>query len=139
MLGSASIDLLRQSGESLAGRIAYIDMGPLDVLEAGQEEPERQALWLRGGFPDSFLARSDAESLMLRDDFIRTCLERDVPQFGPRIPAETLERLRLWTMLAHGQPARRFVVYSGDMRFPVSADLEAVGVRKLAETVAEAS
>jgi predicted AAA+ superfamily ATPase len=101
MLGSASIDLLRQSGESLAGRIAYIDMGPLDVLEAGQDEAGRQALWLRGGFPDSFLARSDAESLMLRDDFIRTYLERDVSQFGPRIPAETLERL--WTMLAHGQ------------------------------------
>jgi hypothetical protein len=92
VLGSASIGLLRQSGESLAGRIAYVEMGPLDVLEAGQREPERQALWLRGGFPDSFLARSDAESLMLREDFIRTYLERDVPQFGPRIPAETLER-----------------------------------------------
>jgi len=76
-------------------------MGPLDVLEAGQGEAERQTLWLRGGFPDSFLARSDAESLMLREDFILTYLERDVPQFGPRIPAETLERL--WTMLAHGQ------------------------------------
>jgi predicted AAA+ superfamily ATPase len=101
VLGSASIGLLRPSGESLAGRIAYVEMGPLDVLEAGQREPERQALWLRGGFPDSFLARSDAESLMLREDFIRTYLERDVPQFGPRIPAETLERL--WTMLAHGQ------------------------------------
>jgi predicted AAA+ superfamily ATPase len=76
-------------------------MGPLDVLEAGKREAERLALWLRGGFPDSFLARSDAESLSLRDDFIRTYLERDVAQFGPRIPAETLERL--WTMLAHGQ------------------------------------
>jgi predicted AAA+ superfamily ATPase len=101
MLGSASVDLLRQSGESLAGRIAYVEMGPLDVLEVGQGEAERQALWLRGGFPDSFLARSDGESLMLREDFIRTYLERDVPQFGPRIPAETLERF--WTMLAHGQ------------------------------------
>jgi uncharacterized protein len=101
VLGSASIDLLRQSGESLAGRIAYVEMGPLDVLEAGQGEAERQALWLRGGFPDSFLARSDGESLHLREDFIRTYLERDVPQFGPRIPAETLERL--WTMLANGQ------------------------------------
>jgi predicted AAA+ superfamily ATPase len=101
MLGSASIDLLRQSGESLAGRIAYVEMGPLDVLEAGHADAERLALWLRGGFPDSFLARSDAESLRLREDFIRTYLERDVPQFGPRIPAETLERF--WTMLAHGQ------------------------------------
>jgi predicted AAA+ superfamily ATPase len=101
VLGSASIDLLRQSGESLAGRIAYVEMGPLDVLEAGADEAQRQALWLRGGFPDSFLARSDDESLMLRKDFIRTYLERDVPQLGPRIPAETLERF--WTMLAHGQ------------------------------------
>jgi predicted AAA+ superfamily ATPase len=101
VLGSASIDLLRQSGESLAGRIAYVEMGPLDVLEAGQGEAERQALWLRGGFPDSFLARSDDESLFLRKDFIRTYLERDVPQFAPRMPAETLERF--WTMLAHGQ------------------------------------
>ena len=103
MLGSASIDLLRQSGESLAGRIAYVEMGPLDVLEAGQGDAERQALWLRGGFPDSFLARSDGESLMLREDFIRTYLERDVPQFAPRMPAETLERF--WTMTAHGQGA----------------------------------
>ncbi len=101
MLGSASIDLLRQSGESLAGRIAYVEMGPLDVLEAGKDETSRAALWLRGGFPDSFLARSDDESLFLRKDFIRTYLERDVPQFAPRMPAETLERF--WTMLAHGQ------------------------------------
>jgi predicted AAA+ superfamily ATPase len=101
VLGSASIDLLCQSGESLAGRIAYVDMGPLDVLEAGKTDAKREALWLRGGFPDSFLARSDAESLALREDFIRTYLERDVPQFGPRIPAETLERL--WTMVAHSQ------------------------------------
>jgi uncharacterized protein len=101
VLGSASIELLRQSGESLAGRIAYVEMGPLDVLETGLDEPQRQTLWLRGGFPDSFLARSDDESLLLRNDFIRTYLERDVPQFGPRIPAETLERF--WTMLAHGQ------------------------------------
>ena len=101
ILGSAAIDLLRQSGETLAGRIAYVDMGPLDVLEAGANEANRAALWLRGGFPDSFLARSDAESLATRKDFIRTYLERDVSQFGPRLPAETLGRL--WTMLAHSQ------------------------------------
>jgi predicted AAA+ superfamily ATPase len=101
VLGSAAIDLLRQSGETLAGRIAYIDLGPFDVLEAGEREGDRAALWLRGGFPDSFLARSDAESLAIRKDFIRTYLERDVPQFGPRLPAETLGRL--WTMLAHSQ------------------------------------
>lgn len=101
VLGSASIDLLRQSGETLAGRIAYIDMGPFDVLEAAPNDASLARLWLRGGFPDSFLARSDADSLAIRKDFVRTYLERDVPQFGPRIPAETLRRL--WTMLAHGQ------------------------------------
>ena len=101
ILGSASIDLLRQSSETLAGRIAHVEMGPVDSLEIDPETTALDALWLRGGFPDSFLANSDAESLAIRNDFIRTCLERDVPQFGPRIPAETLARL--WTMLAHGQ------------------------------------
>lgn len=101
ILGSASLDLLRQSGESLAGRIAYIDMAPLSVLEVEDNRTARERLWLRGGFPDSYLADSDNDSLALRKDFIRTYLERDVPMFGPRIPATTLERL--WTMLAHRQ------------------------------------
>jgi len=101
ILGSASIDLLRQSGESLAGRIAYVDMGPLSVLEVAKDRHELDRLWVRGGFPDSYLAGDDAESLAWRKAFIRTYLERDVPQFGPRIPAETLDRL--WTMLAHSQ------------------------------------
>lgn len=101
MLGSASIDLLRQSGESLAGRIAYVDMGPLDVLEVGKDAESLSRLWVRGGYPDSYLAGNDELSFRLRRDFIRTYLERDVIQFGPRLPAETLERL--WTMLAHTQ------------------------------------
>ena len=101
ILGSASMELLRQSGESLAGRIAYVDMGPLDVLEVGEADEARRTLWLRGGFPGSFLAPDDEQSFQWRADFIRTYLERDVPMFGPRIPAETLRRL--WTMLAHGQ------------------------------------
>jgi uncharacterized protein len=101
VLGSASIDLLRQSGESLAGRIEYVDLGPLNVLEVGADEAAMNRLWLRGGFPDSYLAKNDADSFRLRRGFIRTYLERDVPQFGLRIPAETLERL--WTMLAHNQ------------------------------------
>jgi len=101
ILGSASIDLLRQSGESLAGRIEYVDMQPLDVTEIGPEEDLINRLWIQGGFPDSFLAKNEKDSLKLRKSFIRTYLERDVPQFGPRIPAETLERL--WTMLAHSQ------------------------------------
>ena len=99
ILGSAAIDLLRQSGETLAGRIAYVDIAPLAV---GEVEPaDITRLWLRGGFPDSFLAATDGDSLDLRESFIRTYLERDVPMFGPRIPAETLRRL--WTMLAHNQ------------------------------------
>ena len=101
ILGSASLDLLRQSGETLAGRVAYINLGPFSPLEIEDTRPARERLWLRGGFPDSYLAGSDRESLALRKDFIRTYLERDVPMFGPRIPATTLERL--WTMLAHRQ------------------------------------
>jgi len=99
LLGSASIDLLKQSGETLAGRIAYLEMHPIDGLEVAPEALE--SLWLRGGFPDSFLAADDRSSLRWRQDFIRTYLERDIPQFGPRIPAETLRRF--WTMLAHHQ------------------------------------
>ena len=101
ILGSASIDLLRQSGESLAGRIEYIDMHPLDITEVGVADNATNRLWVRGGFPDSYLAKNDESSFTLRKNFIRTYLERDVPQFGPRIPAATLESL--WTMLAHGQ------------------------------------
>jgi predicted AAA+ superfamily ATPase len=99
ILGSASMDLLRQSGESLAGRIAYVEMGPLSVRETGDVD----RLWLRGGFPESYLASSGRNSLAWRRDFIRTYLERDIPQLGPRVPAETLDRL--WTMLAHEQAA----------------------------------
>lgn len=101
VLGSAAIDLLRQSGESLAGRIEYVFLDPLDVLEVAPDAASANRLWLRGGYPDSFLADSDEDSLVYRRNFIRTYLERDVLQFGPRIPAETLSRL--WTMLAHHQ------------------------------------
>jgi predicted AAA+ superfamily ATPase len=103
VLGSASIDLLRQSGESLAGRIEYVELGPLTVHEAARTGDEIERLWLRGGFPESLLAASDADALRWRYNFVRTYLERDVPQFGPRVPAVTLERL--WTMLAHNQGA----------------------------------
>ena len=99
LLGSASLDVLHQSGETLAGRIAYLELGPLNVLETGQSALD--ALWLRGGFPQSLTAPSDARSLRWRENFIRTYLERDIPQFGPRIAAETLRRF--WTMLAHHQ------------------------------------
>ncbi len=101
-LGSASIELLKQSSESLAGRIAYIELYPIDVLEFAKNDIDLlNLLWLRGGFPESLLASTDNESLLWRRDFIKTYLERDIPQLGPRIPAETLERF--WTMLSHNQ------------------------------------
>lgn len=102
ILGSASLELLKQSSESLAGRIAYKELTGLTALEiatAGKGDINR--LWLRGGFPDSFLAKTDEASLRWRLNFISTYLERDIPQIGPRIPAVTLRRL--WTMLAHSQ------------------------------------
>ena len=106
-LGSASIDLLRQSSESLAGRIAYVELHPVDVTERFSQHQSNDTaslmneLWLRGGFPNSLLAGSDEESLDWRKFFITTYLERDIPLAGPHIPAETLRRL--WTMLVHSQ------------------------------------
>lgn len=97
VLGSAGPDLLRQSSESLAGRIAYHELAPLQLDETGIEELD--TLWLRGGFPLSFLAEDDAHSLRWRESFVRTFLERDLPQLGVRVPATTMRRF--WTMLAH--------------------------------------
>ncbi len=99
LLGSASPNLLRQSDETLAGRIAYLELTPLTLNEIGTTSPDD--LWLRGGFPNSLLQPTPARSLRWRQDFIRTYLERDVPQLGPRIAAETLRRF--CTMLAHHQ------------------------------------
>ncbi len=102
LLGSASMEMLKQSGETLAGRVSYLELPPFDISEvSGNSEKVENRLWLRGGFPDSFLAESEARSLRWRRDFIRTYLERDIPQFGRRIPAETLRRF--WIMLAHHQ------------------------------------
>jgi uncharacterized protein len=101
LLGSAAIDLMRQASETLAGRVAYIDMAPIDALEFQEVGGGIERLWVRGGFPDSLLASDDAESLAWRRTFIRSYLERDVPMFAPRLPAETIGRL--WTMLAHSQ------------------------------------
>ena len=98
LLGSASGALLRQSADSLAGRVAYHELPGLDALETG---PDLNRAWLRGGFPDSVTAASDELSMRWRTDFIRTYLERDLPQAGLRAPAETLRRF--WTMLAHLQ------------------------------------
>ena len=97
ILGSASPDLLRQGSQSLAGRMAFHELGPLALDEVGVEQLD--TLWLRGGFPRSFLAKSDARSMSWRKNFIRTFVERDVPRLGFILPARTLERF--WTMVAH--------------------------------------
>ena len=101
LLGSASLELLKQSSETLAGRVTCLELGPFDVLEIGSTKIGIDALWVRGGFPDSVLATDETRSLRWRRDFVRSYLERDIAQFGPRIPAETLRRF--WTMLAHQQ------------------------------------
>jgi hypothetical protein len=102
LLGSASMDLLRQSSESLAGRIHYIEMSGLNVLEIKYKGlSDLHRLWLRGSFPDSYLSESDTDSMEWLEMLIRTYLERDVPQMGFRIPATRLRRL--WTMISHSQ------------------------------------
>lgn len=97
VLGSASRDLIRQSSESLAGRIAYFHLGGFGIHDVGEKHIRR--LWIRGGLPDSFLAHSDAQSIIWRENYIATFLERDIPQLGINIPARTLRRF--WTMLSH--------------------------------------
>ena len=103
LLGSASLDLLKQSGETLAGRVSFLELSPFTVLETQETISDLDLLWVRGGFPESLLAGGDPQSVRWREDFIRTYLERDIPQFSPRIAAETLRRF--WTMLAHRQGA----------------------------------
>ena len=97
VLGSASPDLLRQTSESLAGRIHYLAIDGFALDEVGTSRLQR--LWVRGGFPQSYLSRSEAESFRWRRDFIQTFLERDLAQLGVRTPSNTL--FRFWTMLAH--------------------------------------
>ena len=101
LLGSASGELLRQTGESLAGRVAYLELTPLLASEMPPGLPDLQRLWLRGGYPLSCLALDEAAAFDWRQDFIQTFLQRDLPGMGVRVPAETLRRF--WTMLAHLQ------------------------------------
>ena len=104
LLGSATGVLLQQSSESLAGRVAYVELPALqasEIFTTPQSAKDLGALWVRGGFPLSWLAKSDAASMTWREVFISTYLEKDIPALGPRIPATTLRRL--WTMLAHHQ------------------------------------
>lgn len=101
LLGSASAHLLKQSAESLAGRVAYADMTPLLAAEVATDLAAVQRLWLRGGFPLSWLAATEQDSFEWRLQFLRTFLQRDLPAMGVRVPSETLRRF--WTMLAHLQ------------------------------------
>ena len=101
LLGSPSGKLLRQSGESLAGRVSYVELTPLLAAELPPDLATLQALWLRGGYPMSWLAADDATAFQWRQDFIATFLQRDLPALGLRVPAETLRRF--WPMLAHLQ------------------------------------
>jgi predicted AAA+ superfamily ATPase len=135
VLGSASPTLLQQSSESLAGRIHYHELGGFALDEIGLEAADR--LWLRGGFPDSFLAHSDTESADWRRDFVRTFLERDMPQLGVRVPALTLRRF--WTMLAHyhaqiwngAELARAFGVSAPTVRHYLDTLTSALVLRQL--------
>ena len=102
LLGSASMELQRQASETLAGRIAYLELAPFIATEiASVKGKDLNTLWLRGGFPESFLAADESRSFQWRTQFIQTYLERDVPTLGPRIPAQSLHRF--WQMLAHSQ------------------------------------
>ncbi len=135
ILGSASGDLLRQSSESLAGRMERIEIGGFALDELGAESAER--LWRRGSFPRSYLARTEADSLAWRKQFIQTLLERDLPQWGVRIPASAL--LRFWTMVAHyhgqtwngAEPARALGVNPSTTRRYLDLLTDALMVRQL--------
>ncbi|MGV1005547.1 MAG: ATP-binding protein [Candidatus Nanopelagicales bacterium] len=99
LLGSASLDLLRATSDSLAGRVAMLDLPPIDPAEAAKAGVGLDQVWVRGGYPESLVRATDAASLRWREDLIRSYLERDIPMFAPRVPTETMRRL--WTMLAH--------------------------------------
>jgi hypothetical protein len=135
ILGSASGYLLRQTAESLAGRMEQVVIGGFSLAELGLEEEQR--LWLRGGFPLSYLANSDADSVAWRKNFIQTLLERDFPQWGVRVPAIALQRF--WTMLAHyhgqiwnaAEPARALGVSESTTRRHLDLLTDAFMIRQL--------
>jgi hypothetical protein len=99
LLGSASLELVGAASESLAGRLAYVDLTSITPAEAKSASISQEQTWLRGGFPNSLLANSDRQSLQWRESFMRSFLDRDIPMFAPRLPVETLSRL--WQMVAH--------------------------------------
>ena len=135
ILGSASGDLLRQSSESLAGRIERIQLGGFSIPELGTDSLDK--LWLRGGFPLSYLAQTEQDSIAWRKSFAQTLLERDLPQWGVRVPAATLQRF--WTMLAHyhaqtwnsAEPARALGVSQTATRHYLDLLTDAFMIRQL--------
>jgi predicted AAA+ superfamily ATPase len=135
VLGSASGDLLRQTSESLAGRMERIIIGGFSLAELGAEAEQR--LWLRGGFPLSYLAGDDTDSIVWRKNFIQTLLERDFPQWGVRVPATALQRF--WTMVAHyhgqvwnaAEPARALGVSESTTRRHLDLLTDAFMIRQL--------
>jgi uncharacterized protein len=135
ILGSASGDLLRQTSESLAGRMELLAMGGFSMAELGAEAAE--LLWLRGGFPLSYLAANEADSVAWRRNFVQTLLERDFPQWGVRVPAVALRRF--WTMLAHyhgqtwnaAEPARSLGVGESTVRRHLDLLTDAFMIRQL--------
>ncbi|MGD0061473.1 MAG: ATP-binding protein [Verrucomicrobiia bacterium] len=135
ILGSASPDLLHQSSESLAGRLETVRMSGFSLAEVGGNRQSRH--WLRGGFPLSFLARTESDSLLWRKNFIQSFLERDLPQWGVSIPATTL--LRFWTMLAHyhgqiwnaAEPARSLGISESSTRRYVDLLTDVFMIRQL--------
>lgn len=135
ILGSASGDLLRQSSESLAGRVERIEIGGFTLAELGPESS--QALWRRGGLPLSYLARTEQDSLAWRRQFMRTLMERDLPQWGVRVPAAALQRF--WTMVAHyhgqtwnaAEPARALGVNPSTCRRYLDVLTDAMMIRQL--------
>ena len=138
VLGSASVDLLRQTGESLAGRIAYLDLGPFSVLELDNNRDVRERLWLRGGFPDSYLAATEGDSLAWRKDF---GAEIDLVIEHPSEETWAIEIKRsLAAKVSRGfhnalediRPTRAIVVHAGEDRFPVARNVEGIGVHELA-------
>lgn len=135
LLGSASGDMLRQTSESLAGRMEMITLGGFSLPELGADA--EQQLWLRGSFPLSYLAASDSDSFSWRKSFVQTLLERDFPQWGVRVPAIALHRF--WTMLAHyhgqtwnaAEPARALGVNESTTRRHLDLLTDAFMVRQL--------
>jgi predicted AAA+ superfamily ATPase len=130
ILGSASPALLKQSSESLAGRIAYLELNPFSLQEIENIDGNLNKLWLRGGFPDSFLAESDEKSFIWRKHFISTYLERDLPMIGPKFPADRI--YRLWTMLAYDQG-----VLLNASRLATSLEMSVSSIRSYMEVMAD--